>query len=646
MKTLNFENWRGRIQSRTPPAGLIASFVIVCLLMQEPAWGAGTVTNCTESNLRAAMAGGGTVTFACNGTITLGGTISNTANTVLDGTGHQIAISGSNTVRVFYVSTNVTFTLFNLSVANGRSGSGAGIFNAGGTVTLVGDAFQTNMAYWDGVSPLPMGGGAIFNQSGAVFATNCTFLDNQAALGPSETNPPSLGGGAIRNEGGNLALLSCVFAGNQALGCDETNSWSGGDALGGAIFNDGTNVIDLCAFSRNSTFGGYGGSAGGGAIYNDGSLSVARSSLTNNSAWGGAGQCGVPAGPGGAANGGAIGNSGVLWLQSSTLAANATTGGVGAPGEPGGSSYPVGQYGLPGGVGGSASGGLFNAGTANLVNDTVALNSACGGNGGPGGAGGNSTAWNGGGGIGGAGGEGGTGCGGIGDLSGRLQITNCTVASNSAVAGLGGSGGPPGLPAGAPPGATGSSGVPVGGVSVGSCVIANTLLAGNIPTNCLGTTTDVGHNLSSDGSCAFGGRGSMNNQDPRLGPLANNGGPTFTMALLPGSPAIDAGSAVRAPATDQRGVPRPQGPGVDIGTFEYQYLPTFTGMTIQNDANRQLQVCGLWSNETFTVQISSNLVVWLDATDSVACTNGMFQIVDPVPVTCPLRFYRLKTSAP
>jgi hypothetical protein len=54
--------------------------------------------------------------------------------------------------------------------------------------------------------------------------------------------------------------------------------------------------------------------------------------------------------------------------------------------------------------------------------------------------------------------------------------------------------------------------------------------------------------------------------DPRLGPLQDNGGPTPTHALLPGSPAIDTSSA--CPATDQRGVTRPQGAGCDIGAFE------------------------------------------------------------------------------
>ena len=56
--------------------------------------------------------------------------------------------------------------------------------------------------------------------------------------------------------------------------------------------------------------------------------------------------------------------------------------------------------------------------------------------------------------------------------------------------------------------------------------------------------------------------------DPRIGALADNGGPTRTRALLAGSPAIDAASATDCPATDQRGVARPQGAGCDMGSFE------------------------------------------------------------------------------
>ena len=84
--------------------------------------------------------------------------------------------------------------------------------------------------------------------------------------------------------------------------------------------------------------------------------------------------------------------------------------------------------------------------------------------------------------------------------------------------------------------------------------------------------TDAGHNLSSDASCAFTNPASVNNLDPKLGPLADNGGPTLTMALLPGSPAIDAGDTSLAPTTDQRGFPRPFGLAADIGAYESSFI--------------------------------------------------------------------------
>lgn len=61
--------------------------------------------------------------------------------------------------------------------------------------------------------------------------------------------------------------------------------------------------------------------------------------------------------------------------------------------------------------------------------------------------------------------------------------------------------------------------------------------------------------------------------DPRLGPLADNGGETETFALLTGSPAINAADAGRCPSTDQRGLPRPSLGGCDIGAFEVQPTP-------------------------------------------------------------------------
>jgi len=60
----------------------------------------------------------------------------------------------------------------------------------------------------------------------------------------------------------------------------------------------------------------------------------------------------------------------------------------------------------------------------------------------------------------------------------------------------------------------------------------------------------------------------IHTDDPKLGPLADNGGLSLTHALLSGSSALDRGTSAGAPSTDQRGVSRPQGSGYDIGAFE------------------------------------------------------------------------------
>lgn len=94
--------------------------------------------------------------------------------------------------------------------------------------------------------------------------------------------------------------------------------------------------------------------------------------------------------------------------------------------------------------------------------------------------------------------------------------------------------------------------------------------------NCSGSVSDSeGHNLDSDGSCGLDQPTDLTNTDPLLVPLADNGGPTMTHALQPGSPAIDAGGEV-CPPTDQRGVGRMQdGDGngesfADIGAYELE----------------------------------------------------------------------------
>src|SRR5207244_12405888 len=95
------------------------------------------------------------------------------------------------------------------------------------------------------------------------------------------------------------------------------------------------------------------------------------------------------------------------------------------------------------------------------------------------------------------------------------------------------------------------------------------------PDNCAGGVTSAGHNLESANTCGLKKPGDMKNRNPKLGTLASNGGPTRTLALRKGSPAIDA--AVKCPATDQRGVRRPRGRACDIGAYEANVPNVKTG---------------------------------------------------------------------
>jgi hypothetical protein len=105
--------------------------------------------------------------------------------------------------------------------------------------------------------------------------------------------------------------------------------------------------------------------------------------------------------------------------------------------------------------------------------------------------------------------------------------------------------------------------------------LLGSILSGGLP-NCSGTAvTDLGYNLTSDASCGLTQATSLTNTNPMLNLLANNGGPTQTMALLPTSPAINAGGSGTngCPTTDQRGVARPQGLACDIGAYEAPAAP-------------------------------------------------------------------------
>jgi CSLREA domain-containing protein len=332
-------------------------------------------------------------------------------------------------------------------------------------------------------------------------------------------------GGAIENTGV-LTCTDCAFNNNTA------------DDIGGAIANEGGIVsVTTCTFTGNAASG-----EGGGAITNyGGSQSTINSCTFNNN----------KATAGGALmNFGYGGGSGVFTVRNSSFNNNNA------------SSY---------------GGGAIDSqlGTLTIVDCTLANNSAQG-NG-----------------------------GGIRSYDGNLTLRNCTLANNSAAIG----GGVFNTAAGSdyPSHATVSNctlsnnSAPNGGGiyndgtasgATASLTLNNTILfstnatpgANLINAGSGATVTSQGYNLSSDNAGGYlTAQGDQVNTDPKLGSLQDNGGPTQTMALLPGSPAWDKGKNFNV-TTDERGVPRPVdipsianaigGDGSDIGAVEMDTIQT------------------------------------------------------------------------
>ena len=228
---------------------------------------------------------------------------------------------------------------------------------------------------------------------------------------------------------------------------------------------------------------------------------------------------------GSSSTGAGIYNSGSLAVYNSTVTGNHVStcgGGIGNNGTLTINNSTIGSTFLGNSADGSG-GGIYNGGTLTISNATIYGNRAI----------------NGGGGI---------------DNLGAALINNSTISKNSAH---------------------------VGGGIDGPATLQNSIVASNSSGgNCSGTIVSNGYNLSSDHTCNFNKIGDLNNTDPLLGPLQNNGGPTQTRALLPGSPAIDAGNPTGCTdghghllKTDQRGQPRPDKEdtgGCDMGAYEKQ----------------------------------------------------------------------------
>jgi hypothetical protein len=315
-----------------------------------------------------------------------------------------------------------------------------------------------------------------------------------------------------------------VMSGHTVIIEGLTISGGGGGQQGGGILNDHATLTIL-----NSTVTGNYAYYAGGGIYNDASngggatLSLMNSIVNGNIA----GHSDKPYG--GGAGGGIYNDGGTLMITNSTVSNNLA--GVPDP-------FPVGT-----------GGGIYNYGTLTITNCTINSNQV----------------WLAGGGI---------------SSGGTLTITNSTVSGNGAI------GQHDGKPWGHGGGISGGGTITnstlsnnyaslSGGGIEGGTTLGNTILNANAPENIYGGGSSHGYNLSSDdGGGNLTGPGDQINTDPMLGSLQDNGGPTFTHALLPGSPAIDAGDPnfTPPPFYDQRGPGfwRVRNGRMDIGSFEVQ----------------------------------------------------------------------------
>jgi PKD repeat protein len=407
-----------------------------------------------------------------------------------------------------------------------------------------------------------------------------TLRDGYAGSGTNGGNlaPGGIGtnGGGIYNAG-NLTLAGCTLSENQA-GSGGKGGPSGGSAEvggnggdGGGIYNAGSLTLAGCTLSGNhagsggtgGTFGGnsnggIGGNGGdGGAIYSTGVLAVISCTFSANQA-GTGGKGGLDAsfdgGPGGTGgDGGAIYSTGALAATNSTFSSNTA-----GPGGAGGAG--IGACVGPGGDGGNG-GGIYSTNVLTLI--ACAFSGNSGGNGAGNFSGCNFY-------VGGSGGSGG-------------GIFNAATASSVALRNT----------------LVGLNSVGVGGVGTHFGTNSSPSGANGIGPDLAGTFTSQGHNLVGQTNGAIGFADGVNADlagssaaplDPNLGPLQDNGGPTWTQALLEGSPAQDAGDdALLAPPfnllTDQRGFARKIGPHVDIGPLESQPVVTTlaaTGVTASN----------------------------------------------------------------
>lgn len=450
-----------------------------------------------------------------------------------------LTIDGNGAGRVFRHGGTGTLTLSNLTVSGGRTDEGQGgcVFSGGGvddgSVALV-DATVTGCQALHPITEEARGGGVYAR--GSISLTRSTVSNSVAAAAESGTGAGNARGGGLFAQSGPITLTDSIVSGNRAVTGDPAGTvW----ARGGGVYL----FVGALTVERSVIEGNFAGceeplacasANGGGLSFSGSQLAITASRIADN---------GVAA-TGRASGGGVYNyNRGSAQVRESTISGNTA-------------SSTTQQ---------ARGGGLFTyANNVTVSHSTISGNTASTG-------------------------------GGIFSDYNQLSVINCTLSGNTAVNGgglfLGNSGyytrTSPMLVRNTTITANSSTGpgTSVGGVvdthtTGGPSRFESTILAGNQAlspgnadlrasagsivgsANLIGAAADVGLPA-----------GTLTG-DPLLGVLQDNGGSTFTHAVLPGSPAIDTGGNPANLDFDQRGsgFPRVFGSAADIGAFELQQL--------------------------------------------------------------------------